>query len=285
MSECINLYCQVCGADSHRLRFVVENYKILKCDNCGVGRVDVNDFDPIEHYDKGYFNGNYKHSYRDYLGSEKTISREFGSLIKYIRSVGPRSGKLLELGSAYGFFLQQAKPYYDVHGVEIVAEAVEHCKKTGLLNVKHGVLDHADIDALGKIDVAVMLDVIEHIDNLEETFAMLASALRPGGTMFVTTGDWSSLVARVTGRNWRLMAPPLHLWYLNPKGLELLGRRFGLEVLSIDHPWKIVPLDLVIHQALVTLGWNADLKFPSFMKKVGVPANLGDSMRIVFTKR
>lgn len=102
--------------------------------------------------------------------------------------------------------------------------------------------------------------------------------------MFVTTGDWSSLVARVTMKNWRLMAPPLHLWYFTPRSLTLLGKRFGLEVRSIDHPWKIVPADLVIQQALVTLGISAKLRLPSFLKRVGIPANLGDSMRVVFVK-
>lgn len=277
-------YCQACASSDQHIAYVIEGFPILRCQNCGVGRVDVENFDPKMHYDGGYFTGSYKHSYRDYLGSKDAISREFANLVKFIRETGPKNGKLLEIGSAYGFFLQKAREYYDVYGVEIVAEAAEYCHKTGLSGVKHGVLETADVDLLDSIDVAVMLDVIEHIDNLEETFGLLASNLNPGGSMFVTTGDWSSIAAKITGKNWRLMAPPLHLWYFTPRSLTLLGKRFGLEVKSIVHPWKIVPLELIVQQACVTLGLNLNIALPRSLRSVGIPANMWDAMRVTFVK-
>jgi SAM-dependent methyltransferase len=278
-------YCQICGTLIHRnVVYVVNGYPICKCESCGVGRVDVNDFDPRLYYDNGYFTGKYEHSYTDYIGSKEILSREFAKTLEFIRSVGPAKGNLLEVGCAYGLFLQQAQAYYDVHGVELVQEAATYCHARGLTNVKHGVLTKDDLEKLGVLDVAIMLDVIEHIDTVAETVEMIATHLRPGGSFIVTTGDWSSIVAKLTGSRWRLMAPPLHLWYFTPISLEKLGLRFGLEVISCSHPWKIVPLELILQQAKTMLGITSELHLPKSLKALGFPASLNDAMRIVFRK-
>ena len=264
--------------------FVVDGYSIFKCGVCGVGRTDIDNFDPSRYYDNGYFTGKFEHSYKDYIGSKEILSREFAKTLEYIRSVGPAKGNLLEVGCAYGLFLQQAKAYYDVYGVELVPEAVSYCQEHGLANVKQGVLAKDDLEKMGVLDVAVMLDVIEHIDNVAETIGMIATHLRTGGSLILTTGDWNSIVARLVGPRWRLMAPPLHLWYFTPDSLKKLGQRFGLKVISCAHPWKIVPLELILHQAKTMLGITSDLDLPKPLKKIGFPASLHDAMRIVFRK-
>jgi SAM-dependent methyltransferase len=278
-------YCQICGgARRHEIVYTVDSYPICRCKTCGVGRVDIEGFDPSHYYDSGYFTGKYKHSYIDYVGNKEVISREFKRTVDFIRSVGPAQGKLLEIGCAYGFFLQQAKSHYDVYGVEIVESAAAYCQSSGLTKIKNGALNKEDLEKIGSLDVAVMLDVIEHIDNVAETVGMIAANLRPGGSFIVTTGDWSSLLARITGPRWRLMAPPLHLWYFSPESLTRLGARFGLEVVSCSHPWKIVPLELILHQAGIMLGSKAKPSFPKLIKQLGLPANLFDAVRIVFKK-
>ena len=129
-----------------------------------------------------------------------------------------------------------------------------------------------------------MLDVIEHIDNVTETIEMIAKNLRPGGSLIITTGDWSSLVARITGKRWRLMAPPLHLWYFTPDSLKKLGQRFGLKLISNTYPWKIVPLELILQQALTMLGINVKVSLPKIFKTLGIPVSLNDAMRMTFRK-
>lgn len=277
--------CKICDVVClHTVVYTVQGYPINKCDECGVGRADVDGFDPYYYYDNGYFTGKYEHSYTDYIGSKEILNREFAKTVDFIRSIGPEQGKLLEVGCAYGLFLQQAKQYYDVHGVEIVETAAAYCQSSGLTNVKHGVLAKDELEKIGDLDVAVMLDVIEHIDDVAETVEMIANYLRPGGSFTVTTGDWSSLVARITGPKWRLMAPPLHLWYFTPDSLEKLGQRFGLELISYNYPWKIVPLELILQQAFTMLGINIKVTLPKFLKTVGFPVSLHDAMRMTFRK-
>ena len=280
-----NCACQICGVTGlQRIVYVVNEYPIRRCGSCGVGRVDIDNFDPHRYYDNGYFNGKYENSYTNYIGSKEILSREFATTLQFVRKAGPAEGKLLEIGCAYGLFLQQAKSHYDVHGIEIVQEAVAYCHSLGLANVKCGLPKKDEFEKIGILDVAVMLDVIEHIDNVAETIEGIATNLRPGGSFIVTTGDWNSIVARLTGPRWRLMAPPLHLWYFTPGSLKKLGQRFGLQVVSCTHPWKIVPLELILHQARVMLGITSQFSLPKPLKGLGFPATLHDAMRIVFRK-
>ena len=280
-----DLLCSVCNAVClQTVVYTVQGYPISKCAECGVGRANVEGFNPYNYYDNGYFTGKNEHSYTDYIGSKEVLNQEFAKTVEFVRGVGPNQGKLLEVGCAYGLFLQQAKQHYDVHGVELVEEAATYCQSNGLTNVKHGVLTKGDLEKIGTLDVAIMLDVIEHIDNVTETVEMIANQLRPGGSFIITTGDWSSFFARMTGKRWRLMTPPGHLWYFTPNSLEKLGQRFGLELILTSYPWKIVPFELILQQALTMLGINVQVSLPKVFKTLGLPASLNDAMRMTFRK-
>lgn len=278
--------CQICGdVASTEEAYSVNGFEVRRCPRCGVGSVSIENFDPDSLYTEEYFCGGHKESYVDYFGSKSTLDYEFAQTVDFVRAVGPSKGALLEIGCAYGFFLKQAQNYYDVHGIEVVRGAVEYCRSQGLLNVQHGVFDLEARLKVGEVDVCVMLDVIEHIANVEETVALVSEALRPGGSFIVTTGDWSSLVARLLGPRWRLMAPPYHLWYFTPDSLVRLANRYGLELVSSGHPWKRVPLELIIKQAFLMAGRDVNLTLPFVLKNAWLPANLGDAMRLAFRKR
>src|SRR4029078_1499335 len=112
-------------------------------------------------------------------------------------------GKLLDVGCAYGFFLPEARRNFDVSRIEPAPAAAAHCRQQGL-NVLTGVADEASLDNLGKMDVIVLLDVIEHLPEPYETLALCARHLNPDGVILLTTGDFGSPLARWMGASWRL---------------------------------------------------------------------------------
>ncbi len=280
-----DFYCQVCSSErTHSLVYFKNNIPIFRCNKCGVGRAIAMDFEPEKYYTEKYFSGEYEESYIDYLGSERVLRNEFKKTVKYLQKIGPDNGKCLEIGCAYGFFLQEARRYYDVYGVEISESAVKHCLMNGLSSVSRGVLTEDFCRKFGKFDIVVMLDVIEHIDNLEDMICLISDSLKPGAIFLLTTGDWSSMVARLTGSSWRLMAPPGHLWYLTKESLDIIMQRYGMIRIDKSYPWKIVPFDLIIKQAIVMLRLKLHIHFPKVFRNFGIPANLFDSMRLVYRK-
>src|SRR5215475_5882758 len=148
--------CPACGhMVDQRLRFRANSCDILQCSSCGLGRAEASGFDPAAYYTADYFSGRHADGYADYLGAELVLRREFARSVDFIRRYR-RGGKLLELGCAYGFFLKEAARHFEVAGIELAAEAAEHARRAGL-HVLHGMADAATLQALGPVDVIVLL--------------------------------------------------------------------------------------------------------------------------------
>jgi SAM-dependent methyltransferase len=273
--------CPACARPTlQRPRFTVHGFAITRCTECRLGRtVLAPDQDPLAPYDEAYFQGGHRDGYADYRGSAAVLRREFRSALEHLRREGCAGGRLLELGCAYGFFLDEAARNFRVHGVEVARAAAEAARARGH-DVHCGVAEESFLAARGPFDALVLLDVIEHLERPADVLALLARHAAPGAHLLVTTGDWNSLAARLMGRHWRLMTPPQHLWFFTPRTLTQVLARAGFRVLSCEHPWKRVPLGLLAYQASRKLGLQALVqKLP--LPDLGVPVNLFDAMRVV----
>ncbi|HKF08976.1 MAG TPA: class I SAM-dependent methyltransferase [Xanthobacteraceae bacterium] len=273
--------CPACGrTTAHAFRFRINGCDILQCGECGLGRTDTAAFDPAAYYTEDYFSGRRADGYADYLGAEPVLRREFARSVDFIRRYRSR-GKLLELGCAYGFFLNAAARYFDVAGIELAQEAAAHGRHAGL-NVLQGTADAANLQRIGKVDVIVLFDVIEHLPQPRETLALCRDHLNGGGIIVITTGDFGSPAARLTGARWRLMTPPQHLWFFTQPSMRRLSSALGLSLEHLDHPWKIVPASLIAFQLRRMLGLVGERVTTA--SRIGVPVNLFDAMRVVLRK-
>ncbi|MGC2780189.1 MAG: class I SAM-dependent methyltransferase, partial [Bradyrhizobium sp.] len=172
--------CPACGETTpQRFLYAKNGCDILQCERCGLGRAETSGFDPATYYTGDYFTGQHADGYADYLGAEPVLRREFAHTVDFIRSFRPK-GRLLELGCAYGFFLQEAKRHFDVFGIELAADAAAHARRSGL-NVLTGIADEATLAPLGAMDVIVLLDVIEHLPAPRDTLELCARHLAPDG--------------------------------------------------------------------------------------------------------
>lgn len=278
------LTCLICNKQTEiRRLFYKSRMPVYKCQECGLGFAIPHSFDSESYYDASYFNGGRSDGYSDYVGARDVLHNQFRSELRHLKQLGADGGVLIELGCAYGYFLEIAQHEYSVYGLEICEDAVASCNARGLKGVRHGAIS---LDAFGfapDADVIVLLDVIEHLPDPKAALEAASAKLRPEGLLLITTGDFSSLCARVMGRHWRLMTPPQHLWFFTPQSLARIGRDLGLEVVQLDHPFKMVPLGLVAYQLCRYL--SLSLCLPSWMHRVGLPINLFDAMRVVFRKK
>jgi SAM-dependent methyltransferase len=273
--------CPGCGRPTeHAQLYSIQASTILRCAACGLGRTEAPAFDPERYYTDDYFTGQHADGYADYRGAEAVLRREFAGTVEFIRARRD-GGRLLEVGCAYGFFLREAMQFFDVTGIELAAEAAAHARNSGL-NVLTGMADEATLGRLGSFDAIVMLDVIEHLPDPLDMLRLLGRHLAPGGIMVITTGDFGSLAARLLGKRWRLMTPPQHLWFFTPDSLAGMARSAGLACEHVDHPWKIVPLSLVLFQLRRMLGLSQSAQPGA--GGIGLPLNLFDAMRVVLRK-
>jgi SAM-dependent methyltransferase len=278
----MQLACPACACTTaHRKLYSKNSCDILQCAQCGLGRAECSSFDVHSYYTEDYFSGARRDGYVDYRGSEPVLRREFARTVQFIRGFR-KDGRLLEIGCAYGFFLEEARYFYDVAGIEIADAAVAFCRTRGLF-VINGVTEESVLAQFGMLDVIVLLDVIEHLSDPQSILALCREHLHPGGVIVITTGDFASFYARLAGRNWRLMTPPQHLWFFTPQSIRCLAHSLGFKLEACDHPWKIVPLALIEFQMRRLLRASRG-RSSTFANRLGVPINLFDAMRCVLRK-
>jgi SAM-dependent methyltransferase len=267
--------CVACGSSVTQPRWTVRGFSIVACE-CGLPRTVLPEgFDPTTIYSEEYFQGGQLDGYDDYAGKADQLRREFRRTLRALTRYVP-SGKLIEIGCAYGYLLDEAARTFTVSGVEISDAARAACVARELDVVRDATPEF--LAARGPFDAAVMLDVIEHLSDPGDVLARLHGAMRPGGHLLLTTGDVGSVLARLMGRRWRLMTPPQHLWFFSPKTLTALLDRHGFRVRVVEHPWKLVPLKLAAFQLVRYGGPNW---LPKLTPPGSVPVNLFDAMRVV----
>jgi 2-polyprenyl-3-methyl-5-hydroxy-6-metoxy-1,4-benzoquinol methylase len=279
----VRRHCPACGEDTAQFPLWHKNgSQVFRCGGCGLGAATAPNFAPAAYYTAEYFSSQTQGGYPDYRASEPVLRAEFRGMVKFVRRIVP-SGRLLEIGAAYGFFLIEAAVHYDVHGIEIADEAAAFARRRDL-DVRTGRPTPQSLAAIGAVDVIVMLDVIEHLEEPGEVLRLCGRYLRPGGAVILTTPDFASPLARLSGRRWRNMTPPHHLWYFTVDSLARLAAAAGLAIAEVAHPWKRVPAALVLQ----LLGQSAGIGWPpsllSKASRLGIPVNLFDAMRVVLRR-
>ncbi len=272
--------CRICrSVRTHSLLFSISGYPIWRCLQCGVAATEVGgSFDAASIYGLDYFQGGHRDGYADYKGTERVIRAEFRHLLRYL-SRFEIQGKVLEIGSAFGFFLQEARAAgYESIGIEINREAVEFCRERGL-STHAGELDDQFTRRHGPFGAIVALDVIEHLPDPRRTLELAYACLQPNGHLILTTGALASWTSRFLGKRWRLLTPPQHLFFFSRNSLSQLLTQCGFVIQRMDRPWKRVPAQLMVYQAWRMLGLPQIAI--SAIRDIGVPMNLWDTVRIV----
>jgi SAM-dependent methyltransferase len=226
----------VCGTAAPAPLFVKDGYQMVLCGNCSLVFVGADpasiDFGAL--YDEAYYTGGSDAVFADYVGQEaarRAQARRKLALLRHLPPRIPRSGRLLDVGCAAGFFLAEARAHYQVQGVELSAWSSAYARDRLGLPVVTGTLMDAALPA-ARFDVVTLWDVIEHVPDPVPLLAEAARVLKPGGRLVLTTGDWGSAYAQARGADWHLMTPPWHLSMFSRATLARAAERAGLRVVA-----------------------------------------------------
>lgn len=116
-------------------------------------------------------------------------------LRKWRKSQGTRNDiKILDAGSGYGqhtYYLTGMNPNWQILAVDVKDEQVADCnrffKQVGRTNVHFEVADLTTFRKENTYDLALSVDVMEHILEDELVFQNICASLKPGGMLLVST--------------------------------------------------------------------------------------------------
>ena len=240
-----------------------------------------------ELYAGDYFTGA---EFGDYSSQQPTFSRNFRAYLGRMRQAGANGGTLVEVGCAYGFFLDEARSSFDAQGIDVNDAAIAAASARGL---RARCTEFLEFTPDKPADVVCLWDTIEHVIDpgryLEQAHAMMAA----DGLLFLTTGDIGSPVARLRGARWRMIHPPSHLNYFSRATLTRLLDRTGFDVISIQPvgTWRDIPNTLHLLALFSKAPWVGraagllDRTIGRLLPPIGFYLNLRDIMFVVARRR
>lgn len=240
-------HCPLCGSASIRDVLQVKDYTvsgevfgITECSSCSLRFTrDVPGADTIAPYYKS----------EDYISHTDTAKGLINSLYHAVRkrtikqkrkliekTTGLKTGKLLDVGSGTGAFLNGMNQYgWEATGLEPDADARAAAKKIYNLDLT----DAARFYQLpaGHFDAITLWHVLEHVHDLAKYILQLKALLNNHGKLFIAVPNYTSKDAVIYKEHWAAYDVPRHLYHFSPKAMQLLMEKNGLKVLQYKPMW------------------------------------------------
>jgi SAM-dependent methyltransferase len=217
--------CAICGSAATDPLYIKDGYAIGRCQRCGL--IYANPRAPegkvLFRYRADYF-------WKEYLPSLGVVDGTFDlttfdaryAAVLHMIAVEAPGRHLLEVGCGAGLFLKAAeRAGWRVEGIELSAEASRFAVERLALPVRSERAEDAPIEP-GSFDAAVMFDVIEHLFDPRGVLTAIARALKPGGTLVISTPNIDSASRYLLGTDWAVLSPLEHLYYFNEDSLRRL---------------------------------------------------------------
>lgn len=214
-----------------------------------------------------------------YLAEKENRYLTFRRVVRLLGA--PAHRRLLDVGAYCGYFVDVAREVgFRAEGLELSRWALDHARRLGL--TVHGETLEQRARSGARYDVVTMWDVVEHFDDPRRELASAFALLRPGGKLYVSTIDTSSMVARLLGSRWPWLMD-MHLVYFDRATLCALLEETGFRVLRRGTYTHTVSADYLLRKAAASFPRLAPIA--AALRRVlpgrlAVPVNLGDNMLV-----
>lgn len=232
--------CELCGAPvaaERPARWVKDGFDIVSCPSCGLlSRRELPAPSELEEiYGPNYFKrppgGRWQHGYSDYGGDEEIRRLDARRRLALISS-HLATGRLLDVGCASGYFLDEARAGgWAVEGVDVARAMIAIARERFGLDARAADFQAVEVSA-PSLDCVTMWDYIEHSREPAADLRKAFSSLRPGGILALSTGDAAAAFARLSGSRWHLLTPRHHNFFFTRTHLTRMLESTGFEVLE-----------------------------------------------------
>lgn len=279
-SDLVRTKCCICQKDQALLFLKVGGFNLVKCQSCNLIYVNprYSTARLKKLYSREYFTGIGEKQFQ-----EKYKIQVFKPIVdELIKISGLNNGKLLDVGTAAGWFLEVArKQGFSVQGIEPAAVASNFARKKNNLPVKTGTLLTVKLPK-NSFDVLTMIGVIEHLSDPRKNLRKAYQLLKQNGWIMLSVPNIASLSFKIFKKGFVFIDPKVHLWYFSPQTITELLNANGFEVKKITYPYFKTPYFNL--NELIRLLVNLIKKLITPSKKISSAAWYGNELRVYAQK-
>ncbi len=261
------MVCPLCGHDTYTVYLNLPHHRIVRCAGCGLVYVNPQ---PTDHeltlmYNKNYFASDKTRTassvgYYDYMAEKPLLLSYFRRKITFLRTI-LLGKKVLEIGSSYGFFLEEAKrAHLDCIGIDISWEAVAYAKNQGL-NARATDLFRAKFPS-HSFDGVVGFHLIEHVSDPLAFLREIHRVIKPGGVILFSTPREGGYLQHLLGKHWRNYRHQEHLYFFSRETMTLLLKKAGFHhIRSVGDETRWYPIHFLFRGVMHVVGhpWSKGL--------------------------
>jgi 2-polyprenyl-3-methyl-5-hydroxy-6-metoxy-1,4-benzoquinol methylase len=241
------ILCPACESpDSYdwtKVTNVFGHYQVRKCRSCRSAfiwpRPEIEDIEDF-YRDSGYKKisiDEFKAAEQDYL---PTASEDAIRLISYCQriakgkaflDIGAGAGEFSRAASALGFAVTACEPnansrmiFREINGFEPIPVMFDSIFASSYQS---------------RYDVALMSQVLEHIENPLAFVKNLYTVLQPDGIAIVAVPHFGSFISRLQGKRDMFLCPPEHLNFFSIVGLQRLFEKNGFSLIAMETVTKL----------------------------------------------
>jgi len=229
--------CDLCKSNNYKILFsdIESGYSYIECLNCQLISIDpMPSRDQLEQFYP-----------ENYIPFQKTIEEEKNLLVKLVRSANIakrrkwieritkiKSGKIIDIGSATGIFLNEMKKHkWDCTGIEPNNYAATYSKDHSQLNILNGTLEEFDLPE-NEYDVITYWDVFEHTFSPSQQLEIAHNILKKNGKLIINIPNFKSFDHKLFDKYWVGYDIPRHLFVFNENTINKYLAKYGFKIIT-----------------------------------------------------
>lgn len=224
--------CPVCMSLKKKAIDRTTSYTLFVCLGCR-SNYQYRYLEVDKPYDESYYKENHQAAYgKSYLEDEPAIRSYSKRRLKILKSLfNHKNGqKLVEVGSALGLFLDEARVAgFTVNGVEISEYARNYCEERFQIPC-YSNLEHLP----GSLDALCLWFTLEHMPVLSEWISLASERIKKDGIFAFSVPNGNGAYARFNRKGYIKARPVEHLVEPSIEGLCKILKIYGFEMERLE---------------------------------------------------